>query len=120
MAITGANESSQVANAGFNSVGNYTVDVSNYAGSVESAAVTLNVVQSVTIESQPESGEISEGESRSLSVVAVGSSPISYQWKLNGAAIVVRILPLWLLIMHRDQMLDHTLWIYKSCWYQNK
>ena len=87
--ITGANESSlKVANAGFNSVGNYTVDVSNYAGSVESAAVSLNVVQSVTIETQPESGEISEGESRSLSVVAVGSSPISYQWKLNGAAII--------------------------------
>ena len=89
MCIRDRNESSlKVANAGFNSVGNYTVDVSNYAGSVESAAVSLNVVQSVTIESQPESGEISEGESRSLSVVAVGSSPISYQWKLNGAAII--------------------------------
>ena len=60
VAITGAVESSLiVADAGFNSAGNYTVAVSNYAGSVESAAVLLNVVQAVTIESQPESGEVS-------------------------------------------------------------
>lgn len=43
--------------------------------------------QAPEITSQPKGGLISAGGSLELSVVATGTAPIAYQWKLNGTAI---------------------------------
>ena len=51
-----------------------------------SAAVTLVVYDQARITAQPQGGLIRiTGSNVSFSVTAVGSAPISYQWRLNGA-----------------------------------
>jgi Abnormal spindle-like microcephaly-assoc'd, ASPM-SPD-2-Hydin/Immunoglobulin domain len=65
----------------------FTVTVSNSAGSVTSAPATLteNVPPSIT--TQPTSQTVLVGQTATFSVVAAGTTPLSYQWKKNGTQI---------------------------------
>lgn len=70
--------------------GLYTVVVGNSAGVVESEGAILTVegepVAPVIID-QPESQLVAEGADFTLSVSALGTAPMSYQWQKNGSPI---------------------------------
>jgi len=73
-----------------NSGEQYTVVVSNAAGNVISNAATLTVTSTPvapTITTQPSNQTIFAGQTATFSVVANGTSPLSYQWRQNGTAI---------------------------------
>jgi hypothetical protein len=68
----------------------FTVVVSNAAGSVTSAAAMLTVnggAVAPSITTQPASQTVSVGQIASFSVAATGSAPLSFQWKKNGVTI---------------------------------
>jgi hypothetical protein len=68
----------------------FAVSVSNSAGTATSNAATLTVTAPATapsITSQPASQTIVSGKTASFSVAASGTSPMTYQWSKNGAAI---------------------------------
>jgi hypothetical protein len=70
--------------------GNYTVVVTNSAGSATSNAATLTVATAVvapTITTQPNAVSVQSGGSASFSVVASGTAPLSYQWRKDGTPI---------------------------------
>jgi hypothetical protein len=69
------------------SAGNYTVAVSNAAGSITSSAATLTVLTGPVITQQPQSQNVSEGATATFSVTATGAPPLSYQWLFNGAVV---------------------------------
>ena len=69
----------QGANAGV-----YQVVVSNTAGSVTSNPATLTVLMPPLITQSPQSQTVVSGTSVTWTVTATGSTPLSYQWKLNG------------------------------------
>jgi len=65
----------------------FTVVISNAAGSITSnaAMLTVNVPPSIAI--QPASQTVTAGQTAAFSVVATGTAPLSYQWRKNGTAI---------------------------------
>ena len=68
----------------------FTVVVSNAAGSVTSnaAALTVNAAPvAPTITTQPASQTVSAGQTATFTVTATGTAPLSYQWQKNGTAI---------------------------------
>ena len=68
----------------------FTVLVSNSAGTSTSNAARLavtNFAVAPAISQQPENQSVVTGTSASFSVSATGTSPLSYQWKKNGADI---------------------------------
>jgi HYDIN/CFA65/VesB-like, Ig-like domain/Cep192 domain 4/Immunoglobulin domain/Immunoglobulin I-set domain len=68
----------------------FTVRVSNSAGNATSNAATLTVdagLVAPAITSQPASRTVTAGQTASFSVAVSGTSPFSYQWIKNGAAI---------------------------------
>ena len=67
--------------------GDYDVVVSNPVGSVTSNVAKLTVASGITISSQPLSQNANPGAAVTLSVVASGPGPITYQWRRNGVAI---------------------------------
>jgi len=86
--IDGATTSKlSLANLQYADAGDYTVEVSNFAGVTTSDAIPVRVVQPVTIEAQPGDMRGVLGGSVSLAVSAIGSDPITYQWTHNGEAI---------------------------------
>ncbi|MDA1274719.1 MAG: immunoglobulin domain-containing protein [Verrucomicrobia bacterium] len=72
----------QPANAGA-----YSVVVQNVVGSVPSANANLSVIIPPTIQTQPSSQSVNLLASVTLSVVATGDAPMSYQWQKNGGSI---------------------------------
>jgi hypothetical protein len=69
----------------------FTVAVSNSAGSLTSNAATLTVNPAPvppSITTQPASQTVTAGQTASFSVAATGTAPLSYQWNKNGAAIL--------------------------------
>jgi endonuclease/exonuclease/phosphatase family metal-dependent hydrolase len=77
-----------LTNAGFDQAGPYSVFVSNSVGSTNSESAMLTVIASVvapSISMQPQSQIVTEGNPFAFSVTADGDSPLSYQWKFNGA-----------------------------------
>ena len=67
--------------------GNYSVTVTNLAGSVTSTAAALTVVTSPTITTPPANLSIVAGASATFSVTAAGSAPLAYQWLKNGVVL---------------------------------
>jgi Immunoglobulin I-set domain len=68
----------------------FDVIVSNAAGNVTSNSATLTVNSAPTaptISTQPGNQIVTAGQAATFSVVAAGSSPLSYQWQLNGTNI---------------------------------
>src|SRR5205814_8332755 len=68
----------------------FTVVVSNAAGSATSSAAMLTVSAAAvapSITMQPLSQTVTAGQPASFSVTAAGTAPLSYQWNKNGAAI---------------------------------
>ena len=88
VALAGATVSTlSLANVVPSDAADYMVAVSNGAGRVESESITLKVVQPASIVSQPEGGSAVLGETFVMSVVTVGTEPISYQWHFGGQAM---------------------------------
>lgn len=69
--------------------GNYSVLVSNAAGSVTSdeAALTVTAVAPAIV-AQPASTTVSTGATATLSVGATGTGPLTYQWRKGGTPLV--------------------------------
>jgi len=68
----------------------FTVVVSNSAGSATSAAAMLTVSAAAvapTITTQPANQTVTAGQTANFMVVATGTAPLTYQWNKNGAAI---------------------------------
>jgi hypothetical protein len=91
-AISGATSSSYTTPAETTSANGtqFTVVVSNSAGSVTSNAATLTVNPAPvapSITTQPSSVTITAGQTATFSVIATGTAPLNYQWSQNGTAI---------------------------------
>src|SRR5205814_34594 len=68
----------------------FTVVVSNTAGSVTSNAATLTVSAAAvapSITTQPASQTVTVGQTATVTVVAAGTAPLSYQWRKSGTTI---------------------------------
>jgi hypothetical protein len=92
VAISGATSSSYTtpATAISDNGAQFTVAVSNTAGSATSGAATLTVSAAAVaplIAAQPVSQTVTAGQTASFSVTATGTAPLTYQWKKNGTAI---------------------------------
>jgi hypothetical protein len=59
----------------------FKVTVSNSAGSVTSNAATLTVNSAPSITTQPSNQSVPVGQPVTFTVVASGTSPLSYQWR---------------------------------------
>jgi hypothetical protein len=73
-----------------NSGATFTVIVSNDAGSVTSATVTLTVNSgggAPTITSNPANQTVIAGQPATFYVAATGDAPLTYQWLMNGAPV---------------------------------
>lgn len=80
--VTGPSVTFSGVSAG--SAGNYSVRVSNSAGSVTSGNAVLTVLTPPVITAQPVAQTIFPGSTLNLSVSVTGTAPLSYQWKRNG------------------------------------
>jgi len=67
--------------------GDYSVAVSNVAGSVTSADAFLVVNIPPSIGQHPQSAGVWRGQDAAFVVTVGGSEPFSYQWRLNGAPV---------------------------------
>src|SRR5262249_11793673 len=67
--------------------GNYTVVVTNLSGSVTSAVAVLTINVPPSITTQPTNQSAVAGNNVSFSVVAGGTTPLSYQWLFNGTSL---------------------------------
>ena len=77
-----------LANAQFTNAGNYSVIVTNIAGSITSSNAVLTVSNlPPSITTQPQSQTVNVGGSVTFTVVAGGTAPLSYQWLLGGTNI---------------------------------
>jgi hypothetical protein len=91
-AMSGANSSSYTTPAETTADNNaqFSVAVSNSAGSATSGAALLTVTSSVvapTITTQPASQTIASGKTATFSVAASGTAPMTFQWSKGGVAI---------------------------------
>ncbi|MCA9242360.1 MAG: immunoglobulin domain-containing protein [Phycisphaerales bacterium] len=67
--------------------GTYDVVVGNRCGSTTSGAAVLTVRTPPGITQQPQSRSACPGEPLTLSVVATGAAPLSFEWRRNGVVI---------------------------------
>jgi hypothetical protein len=65
----------------------FTVTITSATGNVTSNAATLTVNTPPSITTQPTSATVIAGQTATFSVVAAGTAPLTYQWKMNGTAI---------------------------------
>ncbi len=82
------NSTLTISNASENSLGNYYMVASNSSGSVTSSVVGLTLLYPPSIVSNPEGFTQGYRSSNTLSVVAAGTPPLTYQWLLNGTNII--------------------------------
>src|SRR5438046_3014927 len=91
-AISGATSPSYTtpATTSADSGSQFTVVVTNTAGSVTSNTATLTVSAAAvapSITAQPASQTVTAGQMATFTVVATGTAPLSYQWRKSGTAI---------------------------------
>jgi hypothetical protein len=67
--------------------GSYCVVITNSSGNATSAVASLTVDAPPSITVQASSQAVMVGQNASFSVVASGTTPLSYQWSLNGTAL---------------------------------
>jgi hypothetical protein len=67
--------------------GNYTVVVTNLAGSTTSSNAVLTLIVPPAIATQPLGRAVAAGSNVTFSVLASGTAPLSYQWRLGGGPI---------------------------------
>ena len=67
--------------------GNYSITVTNPAGSVTSSGAALTVVTSPAITTPPTSLSVAAGNAASFAVTAAGSTPLYFQWLKNSAPL---------------------------------
>jgi len=92
VAISGANSSSYTtpATASSDDGAQFTVVVSNSAGSATSSPATLTVSAAAvapSITMQPASQTVTAGQTAAFSVAAAGTAPLTYQWRKNSVAV---------------------------------
>ena len=86
--ISGASASSYTrTNVQPADAGPYSVIVSNSLGPTNSSNAILTVIVPPAITNQPLSQSVTQGLNVTFTVAAAGSSPFSYQWRLNGGSI---------------------------------
>ncbi|PYJ07974.1 MAG: hypothetical protein DME25_02580, partial [Verrucomicrobia bacterium] len=68
--------------------GDYSVVVTNSAGSATSSNATLTVNSSPVILTQPQSQAVSAGQDATFTVTASGAAPLSYQWRFNATNLL--------------------------------
>jgi hypothetical protein len=86
--LAGATNSAMtLTNVQTTNAGNYYVIATNVAGSVTSSIVTLTVLVPPVITQQPTNQTVIQGGNVTNSVMASGSTPLSYQWWLNGTSL---------------------------------
>ena len=87
--ISGATASAYTtpATASTDNGAQFSVVISNAAGSVTSNSATLTVNVPPSITTQPSSVTITSGQTATFSVTATGTAPLTYQWKKNGASV---------------------------------
>src|SRR5271154_6434442 len=88
-AISGANASSYVtpATASGDDGSQFSVTVSNSAGTATSNPATLTVNTPPSITTQPANQTVVVGQTATFSVIASGTTALSYQWQKGGGNI---------------------------------
>ena len=88
-AIAGATSSSYTtpAEAASDSGAQFSVVVSNSAGTATSNAAILTVNTPPAVTAQPVNQTVAVGQTATFSVTATGTAPLSYQWRKNSANI---------------------------------
>jgi hypothetical protein len=84
--LEATNSALSLTNVSYADEGRYSLRVSNPFGCAVSASAFLRIESAPIIKRQPESG-IAQSGPFAFYVVARGTSPLSYQWKLNGQNI---------------------------------
>ncbi|MBA4149910.1 MAG: immunoglobulin domain-containing protein [Verrucomicrobia bacterium] len=86
--ISGASQSSYTRlNVQPSHAGNYSVVVTNIAGTVTSANASLTVNTPPLITAHPQDETVFEGNSVTFNVTSTGTGPLNYQWRFNGDPI---------------------------------
>jgi hypothetical protein len=67
--------------------GQYTVVVTNVAGSVTSAPALLGVLVSPDITGDPTNLTVNAGQSAQFNITVAGTAPLFYQWRFEGAPL---------------------------------
>ncbi|MDB6029588.1 MAG: N-acetylmuramoyl-L-alanine amidase LytC [Verrucomicrobiales bacterium] len=68
--------------------GNYSVVVTNLAGTATSTSASLVVLKAPIILTQPADQSVYRGENATFNVMADGTPPLFYQWRFNSADII--------------------------------
>lgn len=76
-----------IAGTTTNDAADYTVIITNSAGSITSSVATLTVLTAPSIVTPPQSLTVSNGVKATFTVTATGSPPLAYLWKFNGGAL---------------------------------
>jgi hypothetical protein len=76
-----------LAGAQESDAGAYQVAVTNVVGTVASNLALVTINTPPTLEQQPLAANVNPGAAVTFSVGAVGTAPLSYQWRKNGVAI---------------------------------
>ena len=76
-----------INNTGSSDIASYSVVVTNNVGSATSGAAVLTVNAPPTIQSQPQSQTAAIGGTVSFNVSALGTAPLSYQWRFDSVDI---------------------------------
>jgi len=81
------NATCPITNIATLNAGGYRVVASDNSGAITSAVATLTVLVPPSITQQPIGFSVLAGASSNLSVIATGTSPLSYQWQRNSTNI---------------------------------
>ncbi len=84
---SGTNSYYSLSNVGFGNAGSYVVVVTNIAGSVTSTPAILVVGYPPVLTTQPQTQEITQGQTAMFAAGATGTTPLNYQWVENGSAL---------------------------------
>ena len=76
-----------VATAAIGDAGNYSVVVTNLAGSATSSVAALAIVSAPTFITLPASRTVVAGTNTTFTVTAAGSAPLAYQWLKNNLSL---------------------------------